>query len=124
MMWLMAIPAVDFDVLDREIAQCDRAIVSPVFASEAERRGAFLGDAYREQQAIVAERADIAGRRRAIREGHGAALDNDQALSLRALSIEDRQRALNDSRALERLRIEAIDAKRHLYLVRCTSKAG
>jgi hypothetical protein len=111
----------DFEALDKGVAACDRHAVNPIFAGEAGRRSAFLTDAFAEQEAIVMLRADIAARRRAVREGHGAADDTDEALALQQLAVDDRQRALDDRRRLERLRVEALDAKRHYYLVHCAS---
>ncbi len=111
----------DFAALDKGVEACDRAVVNPMFAGEAGRRSAFLTDAFIEQDAIVTLRADIATRRRAIREGHGVSGDSDQALALQQLAVDDRQRALDDKRRLETLRVEALDAKRHYYLVHCAS---
>ena len=111
----------DFAALDKGVAACDRSVVNPVFAGEAGRRSAFLSEAFAEQEAIVALRADLMGRRRAIREGHGAAGDTDKDLSLQQLAVDDRQRALDDRRKLDALRIETLDAKRHYYLVHCAS---
>ena len=110
----------DFTALDKGVEACDRKIVQPVFAAESARRSAFLTAAFAEQEAIVTLRADIVSRRRAIREGNGAAGDTDKDLALQQLAIEDRQRALDDQRKLDALRIETLDAKRHYYLVHCT----
>ena len=110
----------DFTALDKGVEACDRKIVQPVFAAESARRSAFLSQAFAEQEAIVTLRVDIATRRRAIREGHGAAGDSDKELALQMLALDDRQRAFDDRRKLEALRVETLDAKRHYYLVHCT----
>ena len=120
----------DFEALDRAIARCDRSLINPAFAAEAERRSRFLTEAYRDQEQIVAERRAIAEQRRALRElpeDEAPAQDepvveiSEEELSMRALLVEDRQRALNDSRLLESLRQEAMDAKRRFYLAHCAS---
>jgi hypothetical protein len=111
----------DFAALDKGVAACDRSVVNPVFAGEAGRRSAFLSEAFAEQEAIVALRADLMARRRAIREGRGAIGDTDKDLSLQQLAVDDRQRALDDRRKPDALRIETLDAKRHYYLVHCAS---
>ena len=115
----LALTAADFDALDRSVATCARDAVNPVFAAEAEQRSRFVTDVYREQEAIVAERLDIAARRRALREGDKTG-DTTTKLDLQAQAIEDRQRALNDRRLLQGLRVEAMDAKRQYYLAHCS----
>ncbi len=114
-----ALTAADFDALDRSVASCARDAVNPVFAAEAEQRSRFMTETYREQEAIVAERLDIAARRRALREGDKSG-DTATKLDLQAQALEDRQRALNDRRMLQGLRAEAMDAKRHHYLAHCS----
>lgn len=115
----LALTAADFDALDRSVATCAREAVNPVFAAEAEQRSRFMTETYREQEAIVAERLDIANRKRALREG---AKNDDSAtkLDLQWQALEDRQRALNDRRLLQGLRAEAMDAKRQYYLAHCS----
>lgn len=124
--------APDLEALDRAIGRCDRALLGPAFAAEAARRSNFLTEAYREQEQIVAERLDIAERRRALRETGGTLetggtpetgepAETEDQLSIRALAVEDRQRALDDRRLLENLRQDAMDAKRRVYLTRCAS---
>ncbi len=115
----LALTAADFDALDRSVASCARDAVNPVFASEAEQRSRFMTETYREQEAIIAERLDIAARRRALREGNNGG-DTTAKLDLQAQALEDRQRALNDRRMLQGLRAEAMDAKRTYYLAHCS----
>ena len=120
----LAMTAADFDALDAAVQRCDRAAVNPVFAGEAERHSQFVSIAYREQESIVADRLDIANRKRALRDAETMAVkggDSMAALDLLGLAIEDRQRALNDRRMLEGLRGEAMDAKRRYYLARCAN---
>jgi hypothetical protein len=126
----LALAPPDFDALDGAIDKCDRNRAMPIFAGEAERRSAFATSIYDDQAAISAERADIATRRRAIREAGGRPLPkpaegekalSDQALLLINLALDDRQRALDDRRRLETMREEAIDLKRRFFLVRCTA---
>ena len=112
----------EFDALDRAIATCTRAVINPAFAADAGRRSRFITETLREQESIVAERLDIANRRRALRETRPSgrlASDEDQALALAALALEDRQRALDDRRMLETMRGEAMDVKRRFYLAHC-----
>jgi hypothetical protein len=120
---LAALSSADFDALDKSLAQCKRELVNPVFAAEAQRRSGFLTEAFREQEAIVADRLDIAAKRRAIRSGEPSAKvgETDAQINARALDIEDRQRALNDRRMLEALRVDTMDAKRRYYLAHCAN---
>ena len=120
----LAMTAADLDTLDAAVQRCDRAAVNPIFAGVAGARSAFMTETFREQEAIVAERLDIANRKRALREATAPAPkggDTIAKLDLQNQALEDRQRALNDRRMLEGLRGEAIDAKRRYYLARCAN---
>ena len=80
----------EVEVLDQAMATCARAVVNPAFAAEAGRRSRVMTDTLREQEAIVAERLDIATRRRALRENRPSGMranDNDQQLEMTALEI-------------------------------------
>ena len=72
-----------------------------------------MTEAFREQEAIVAERLDIAAKKRAIRAGDPQAkgAETDAQLNARGLNVEDRQRALNDRRMLEGMRVDTMDAR-------------
>lgn len=124
LLFALSLTANDLDTLDAAVERCARAEVSPVFANQAERASQFMTEAYREQEAIVADRLDIANRKRALREA-GVTLvkggDSVAALDLRAAANDDRQRALNDKRLLENLRSDAMDAKRRYYLAHCAN---
>jgi len=116
---LAAATSTDLGALDQAVARCDRNAANPVFAGEGARRSEFLIEAYREQQAIVADRADLAERRRAWRESATPSAADDKALKLAEASVDDRQKALNDSRMLEGLRQDAIDTMRRYFLTNC-----
>ena len=112
----------ELQALDRAVAQCDRAIITPAFSAESGRRSQFLLDTYQEQEAIVAARLALAERRRLLRE---AAVKKDaeeeRAIALEEALTEDRQRALNDRRMLEGIRQQTIDAMRRYYLAHCAN---
>jgi hypothetical protein len=115
---------VDFDALDKAVETCSRKEATPFFADEFERRNQFLTSAFKEQEAIIADRLDIAARRRALREAGVASLkggDSEKELTLRSAANDDRQRALNDSRMLEGMRNDAMDAKRRYFLAHCAT---
>ena len=116
---LAAATSTDLGALDQAVARCDRNAANPVFAGEGARRSEFLLEAYREQQAIVAARADLAERRRAWRESASPSTVDDHALKLAEANLDDRQKALNDSRMLEGLRQDAIDTMRRYFLTNC-----
>jgi hypothetical protein len=120
---LLAAASADLDALDQAVARCDRNAANPVFAAEAGRRSQFLLDAYREQEAIVAERLGIADQRRALREAAAPkAADQKQAekqLDLQQAALDDRQKALNDKRMLEGIRQDAMDTMRRYFLNNC-----
>ena len=123
----------DFAGLDAAIERCDRKLVLPVFAAEAQKRSTFITTAYQEQAAINAERLATAEKRRALREAvvkaaapsppkdAAAPAESDQELALRQLALDDRQRALDDARRLESMRQDAVDMKRAYFLVHCPS---
>ena len=123
LLFLLASASAELDALDQAVARCDRAASTPAFASESERRSKFQLDAYREQEAIVAARLDLAQRRREYREAAAPkkASAEDPKLALEDAVIEDRQRALNDQRMLEGLRRDAMDSMRRHFLAHCAS---
>ena len=116
---IAAAASTDLGALDQAVARCDRNAANPVFAGEGARRSEFLLEAYREQQAIVADRADLAERRRAWRESPSPSAADDKALKLAEANLDDRQKALNDSRMLEGLREDATDTMRRYFLTNC-----
>jgi hypothetical protein len=116
---LFAAASADLGALDQAVARCDRAVANPTFASESARRSEFLLGAYREQEAIVAARTDVASRRRAWRESDKSVAADDKALKLEEAALEDRQRALNDQRLLEGIRQDAMDNMRRYFLMNC-----
>ena len=122
---LLASASVDLDALSQSVGRCNRAEANPAFSAEAERRSQFLLDTYKEQEAIVAARLDLATRKRAIREAAGKKnVEEERQLSLEEALIEDRQRVLNDTRMLEGLRRDAMDAMRRHFLAHCAAGKG
>ena len=119
LLFLVAASA-ELDALNQAVARCDRGMANPAFSSEAAQRSTFLLDTYREQEALVAARLDVAQRRATLREGGAIKASDEKKLSLEEAAIEDRQRALNDRRMLQGLRNEAMDAKRRYYLAHCS----
>jgi hypothetical protein len=94
-------------------------MANPAFSSEAAQRSTFLLDTYREQEALVAARLDVAQRRATLREGGAIKASDEKKLSLEEAAIEDRQRALNDRRMLEGIRQDAMDTMRRYFLLNC-----
>ena len=116
---LLAAASTDLDALDQALARCDRHAANPVFAGEAARRSQFLLDAYREQEAIVADRLALADQRRAVREAGPVKASDQKQFDLQAAALEDRQKALNDKRMLEGIRQDAMDTMRRYFLTNC-----
>ena len=116
---LLAAASTDLDALDQAVARCDRHAANPVFAGEAARRSQFLLDAYREQEAIVADRLALADQRRAVREAGPVKASDQKQFDLQAAALEDRQKALDDKRMLEGIRQDAMDTMRRYFLTNC-----
>ena len=117
---LLAAASADLDALDQAVGRCDRAVANPAFSAEASRRSQVLIETYKEQEAIVAARLDLAERRRALRETGGKKnAAEEQKLNLEDSALEDRQRALNDKRMLEGIRQDAMDTMRRYFLINC-----
>ena len=116
---MLATASADLDALDQAVARCDRTAANPVFATEAARRSQLLLDAYREQEAIVAERLAIADQRRALRESGTLKPSDLKQLDLQQAALDDRQKALNDKRMLEGIRQDAMDTMRRYFLNNC-----
>jgi hypothetical protein len=114
--------ATELDTLDRAVETCSRDVINPAFAAEAKRYSSFMGDVFREQESIVAARAEVANRRRALRTAPKPVArdaDTEAGLSLLSADLDERQRALGDRRMLEALRNETMDAKRRYFLAHC-----
>ena len=109
----------DIDTLGTAVAKCDRPVVNATFSAEVGRRSDFMRQTFREQEAIVAARRDLAQRRLALRSNGGAQAPGLAVLDNEGAIIEDRQRALNDQRLLENLRQESMDQLRRLFLQNC-----
>ena len=109
----------DLDALNQAVARCDRATVNPVFSAEAAQRSTFLLDTFREQEAIVTARLDIAQRRAALRQAGALKASDDRQLKLEEAATEDRQQALNDRRMLEGIRRDTMDSLRRYFLMNC-----
>ena len=124
----LAAASADLDALDQAVAHCDRAAVNPMFAGEAARRSGFLLDAYRAQEAIVSDRLALSDQKRTLREAADLkAADRKEAekqLDLQQATLDDRQKALNDRRMLERIRVDAMDSLRHYFLLNCPAGGG
>ena len=118
-LFLAAAVSADLDALDQAVARCDRTAANPVFAAETARRSQALLDAYHEEEAIVAARADLTDRRRAWRESEKPSASDDKALKLEEAALDDRQKALNDKRMLEGIRQDAMDNMRRYFLTNC-----
>lgn len=119
---LLFAASAELQAIDQAVAQCDRAVANPAFASETARRSQALLDAYREQEAIVKARLTLAERKRALREVSAKKnVEEERAIALEEALIEDRQRALNDKRMLEAIRQDTMDAMRRHYLAHCPS---
>ena len=116
---LLVAASAELDALEQAVTRCDRATASPAFSQEAARRSSFLLDTYREQEAIVAARIEIAQRRATLREAAAIKATDDKQLKLEEAAIEDRQRALNDRRMLEGIRQDAMDTMRRYFLINC-----
>lgn len=115
----LAAASSELDALGAGVTQCDRRSVNPVFMAEAGRRSRFMLDAYRDQEAIVADRRTLADQRRVQREGAGVTAADDKKMKLSEAAVEDRQRALNDERMLEGIRESTVDSLRHYFLSNC-----
>ena len=116
----------DLDALSQAVTACDRTVVAKTVASDAARHSTFLLDGFREQQSIVAARAAIAPTRHKQREQAKAEKGGDTEASLAGVQhdIEERQQALDDARALDKLKLEAVGYFRQLYISQCSAKGA
>jgi len=119
----LAAASADLDALDQAVARCDRHAANPAFSGEAARRSQFLLDAYKEEEAIVADRLALSDQRRALREATDTkaadAKQTEKQLDLQQAALDDRQKALNDKRLLEGIRQDAMDSMRRYFLMNC-----
>ena len=118
LLFLVAASA-ELDALNQAVARCDRGTATQAFSAETAQRSTFLLDTYREQEAIVAARLDLSQRRATLRDAGAIKAADEKRFSLEEAAIEDRQRALNDSRMLEGIRRDAMDSLRRYFLMNC-----
>ncbi|MBN8814089.1 MAG: hypothetical protein J0J06_01420 [Sphingomonas sp.] len=111
----------DFDALSKAVAKCDRAVVTKTVTDTIARHSTFLIDAYAEQRAIAAARGDFAERRRKLHSGEKTG-DTEAALTLAREALDDRQRALDDLRTLDRLEQDMMYYFRQQYLTQCAGR--
>jgi hypothetical protein len=119
---MAAAASAELDGLSQGVARCDKATLSPAFSAEPARRSQFMSVAYREQEAIVADRVTLADQRRLLREASAVVPADKKKLDLADAAIEDRQKALNDKRLLESMRQDTVDALRRSYLSHCLAE--
>ena len=111
----------DFDALSKAVAKCDRAVVTKTVTDTIARHSTFLIDAYAEQRAIAVARSDLAERRRKLHSGDKVN-DTENALNLTREGLDDRQRALDDQRTLDRLEQDMMYYFRQQYLTQCAGR--
>ncbi len=113
----------DLPALSKAVAACDRPAVARSVEGETKRHGAFLVDSFREQGEVAAVRVDLAERRRALRVGDKT-VDTDASLGLLAQTLDDRQRALDDARNLDRMKQDALGWFRQQFIIQCQGKSA
>lgn len=117
----------DLAAIDKAVGRCDAKFMTATFAAEPQRRRAFGIAAYREQEAIVAARRDLAAKRLApvlvagpaaggLMPPSNADLDHENSL------LAERQQELDDARMLSNLRDQLLDMMRQQYLSKCSGK--
>ena len=114
---------IDFDAVGKAVAACDRNVISKTVTDDVTRHGAFLVQAFKDQRAIAADRAALAERRRHLRGGEPTT-DTEQGIALEGQAIDDRQRALDDQRQLDRQQQEVMANFRQVYLTRCSGRGA
>ncbi len=123
---VLTVDGSDLPALSKAVSACERPVVARLVEGETARHGAFLLDAFREQGEIAAARAGLAARRHAL---HAAApgsktADTDQSLALLNETLDDRQRALDDARNLDRLKQDALGWFRQQFIIQCQGKSA
>jgi len=111
----------DFDALSKAVAKCDRAVVTKTVNDTIARHSTFLIDGYAEQRSIATARGDFAERRRKLHAGEKTS-DTEAALTLVREALDDRQRALDDQRTLDRLEQDMMYYFRQQYLTQCAGR--
>lgn len=119
----LTVDGTDLPALSKAVAACDRPGVARSVEGETKRHGAFLVDSFREQGEVAAARVDLAERRRALRAGDKT-VDTDALLGLIAQTLDDRQRALDDARNLDRMKQDAMGWFRQQFITQCQGKSA
>lgn len=111
---LLGTTAPDPAPLRRAVVECDRGAMADLTRAEPRRRSEWAEAIYREQRAIVAERAAL---------GSGGATPAAQAnLGTARAALDTRQQQLEDARAVERAWREFYDEHRADFLVSCAGR--
>ena len=125
---VLVVDGSDLPALSKAVSTCDRPTVAKAVEGETGRHGAFLVQAFEEQAEIAQARLDLAERRRVLRSstpGVAAKLgDTEQALTVTAAAIDDRQRALDDARALDKLKQDAMGWFRQQFIIQCQGRGA
>ena len=116
----------DLDPLAAAVVACKRDVVARTVSDDARRHGAFLVDAFKEQQDLARARADLAQRRYKLRfpVAGEKTEDNERTLGALEQSLDARQHALDDLRTLDRLKQDAIGWFRQNYITQCQGKGA
>ena len=123
---VLSVAGSDLDPLAAAVAACKRDVVVKSVSDDATRHGAFLVDAFKEQQDLARARADLAQRRYKLRFPVAGEKTDDNERPLGALeqSLDARQHALDDLRTLDRLKQDAIGWFRQSYLTQCQGRGA
>jgi hypothetical protein len=111
----------DIEGLSKAASACDRGAMSKAWKDEVARHSAFIVTAIAEQRAIADARIALAERRRKSRTMGPP--ESEAVLSVAATDIDDRQRALDDQRTLDRMRQDAVSYFRQQYLTECGGRS-
>ena len=111
----------DLDAFVKAVGGCDKPVVTATITAEGKRHSQFLVDAYKEQRAIALARVDLVERRRVLRAKE-AKVDTEEGLKLANEALDDRTKALADTRALDQTEQDMIAYFRTQYLRQCSGK--
>ena len=123
---VLSVDGSDLPALSKAVSACERPVVAKLVEGETTRHGTFLLDSFKEQGEIATTRLALAGRRHALRAVTPGSkiVDTDQSLALAAEGLDERQRALDDARNLDRLKQDALGWFRQQFIIQCQGKGA
>ena len=117
-----ALTTPEFGPMHEAVQACDREVMASLNKAEPHRRAEFAGAVYAEQRAIAQERAELAPRIPGPGAPATASPAGKASLDTARAALDERQKRLDEARAVEKSWREAVEELRADFLANCDSR--